>query len=329
MARKTERKTNRTTKKQSPRGTADRRGARSRAVSRPGVLLSPKQAAALPPAVLITGAGAGIGRTLAFEMAARGRMVYAGVRNLERAERDYAGAPENLRVIRLDVNQANDAPAALARMHADGFRCGTLVNNAGYGLYGAFEELGDAAMRAQFETNFFAPQRLSRLVLPEMRAARDGCILNVSSILGQLALPLGSAYCSSKWALEGWSESLRFEVAPLGVRVSLAEPGLIRTNFKANMDLPTATAEDRNSERPYAALDGLLQREYGGFYSSAESAARSIAGVLERGRPPARFRVGLDARIYYWLRRLLPATFLDWMFRRVVARSFASGTAGH
>ncbi len=264
--------------------------------------------------VLITGAGAGIGLALARRLVANNWIVYAGVRDLKRAARDLGDT--SARPLRLDVTRPTEARAALKRILKDCGRLDALVNNAGYGLYGAFEELSDAEFRAQFDTNFFGALELARQVLPVMRAAGGGRIINVSSILGRMTLPTGAAYCSSKWALEAATEALRYEVGPFNIHVSLVEPGLIRTRFKDNMQLARPT----KSASPYAPLTSKIGREYSGFSSSPDAAARVIAGVLNAQRPALRYRAGLDSRVYYRLHQLLPEWLLDLAYRLAIAR---------
>src|SRR5690606_25097317 len=131
-------------------------------------------------------------------------------------------------------------------------------------LYGAFEELDEKHYRQQFETNFFGSLAIARMALPLMRSAGRGKIFNVSSILGLITIPTGSAYCASKHAMEAWSEALRYETARLGIAVSLIEPGLIRTSFKANTIY--SAAADR-SDSPYEFVNRLMKSDYeSGFY---------------------------------------------------------------
>jgi short-subunit dehydrogenase len=225
-----------------------------------------------------------------------------------------------LRILELDVNKPAQIQRAVRRIEKESGPLGVLVNNAGYGLYGAFEELPEKEFRAQLETNFFGAMRMVRAVLPGMRSAGRGRILNISSILGRLALPTGSAYTSSKWALEAFSESLRYELLPLGIYTSLIEPGLIRTNFKANMQIAKPAHAKRRS--PYGFLTEKIQRDYDGFATSAAAAARHIASIVERRRPAVRYRVGLDSHAYNFLRRALPERVFDWLLRLVVHTAY-------
>ncbi len=278
--------------------------------------------------VLVTGAGAGIGLALVKVLVNEQRSgaprneVYAGVRHLERGQRDYAALLDrpNLHIIELDVDRPEDAAAAVQKIHAENNgRLDVLVNNAGYGYYGAFEDLKEDDFRKQFETNFFGAMRLCRAALPSMRAQRSGTILNVSSILGRMVLPTGSAYSGSKWALEAFSEALRYEVLPFNIKVVLIEPGLTRTNFKQNTQVPEGA---RKSDSPYEFLNREIGGEYSGYYVSAETAAERIAAIMNQRRPALRYRIGWDSILANGLRRILPEAAFDWIFRFSVRRMY-------
>ena len=266
-----------------------------------------------PKVVLVTGAGRGIGRETAMQLARRGVIVYAGVRDLVRASTDYAAVDARaLHTVRLDVTHPKDVSAVVARIVKEQGRLDVLINNAGYGYYGAFEELTDKEFRRQMEVNFFGALSVTRAVLPVMRGAGRGRILNVSSILGRLTIPTGSAYTASKWAMEAWSETLRYEVARFGIGVTLLEPGLIRTHFK---DSTVFTEASSNSGSPYAFLNRLLKREYEGFSTSAEAAAARIIRAMDSRRCPVRIRIGADAVFFNLLRGLLPDAVWDALIR--------------
>lgn len=267
---------------------------------------------------MITGVSSGIGFHLSLQMADQGWSVTGVVRSPEKFYRSLAALkiekPERLQIIQADIDDESQTHAALKELPAPD----VLINNAGYGLYGPFEELTEEQLRAQFETNFFSPLRLIRHYLPAMRARKSGRIINISSILGQLVIPTGSAYCASKWALEAASEAIRYEVAPYGIEVCLVEPGLIRTGFKENMKL---SASIDSADSPYRFLNRLIRREmkeYGRFATSAESAADSIVRLLQKRHLPARYRVGADAAFYSSLKNLLPSSLLDMIQRSYI-----------
>ncbi|MCB1302878.1 MAG: SDR family oxidoreductase, partial [Leptospiraceae bacterium] len=187
--------------------------------------------------ILITGAGSGIGLETALELFHRGHQVIGIIRNQKKFNamwKERSTEPPPFSIINFDVTDEKKAATAVARILKEG-PVDVLINNAGYGQYGCFEELPGSDYRQQFETNVFGLMQMTRLVLPSMRKRGKGSILNVSSILGRVALPTGTPYCSSKWAVSGFTRALRFELAPLGIQVCGVEPGLIRTSFKANM----------------------------------------------------------------------------------------------
>src|SRR2546430_8224708 len=179
-------------------------------------------------AVLVTGCSSGIGHAVALRLHRAGYPVYAsGRRVTDLADLAAAG----ITTLRLDVTDEAAMQAAVKQIGDAHGALGVLVNNAGYGLFGALEEVPLDAVRAQFATNVFGALRLIQLVLPGMRAQRWGRVVNVSSVLGRAAPPGGGAYDASKYALEGMSDALRLEVAPFGVRTVLIEPGPTRTRF--------------------------------------------------------------------------------------------------
>ncbi|MBE7439740.1 MAG: SDR family oxidoreductase [Spirochaetales bacterium] len=263
---------------------------------------------------LITGASSGIGFALVFELLKRNHLVLASMRKPDRAQASFEAHPsyplfkDNLRLCKLDVT-TDSCEKTIARLVKEYGVPDIVINNAGLGVYGPFEELTDQEFRSQFETNFFGALRVARAVLPGMRKEGHGKLINVSSILGQLAIPTGSAYTASKWAMEAWSEALRYEVAPFGVSVTLIEPGLIRTQFKKNMVIARAI------EPAYAFLHKLVGRNYDRVATSPEACARRIAKVILRSKPATRYRVGYDAHFYYLLRQILPDRFLDLLIR--------------
>lgn len=261
---------------------------------------------------LVTGASAGIGLALSQLLARSGRKVYAAARR--KPESGPGIVP-----VALDVNDASAARELVKQIESEEGSLDILVNNAGYGLYGAFEELSDDQFRHQMETNFFAAANLMRAALPGMRKRKEGVIANVTSILGRMTIPTGSAYTSSKYALEALSEAVRAEAAPFGVHVCAVEPGLIRTSFKDAMVKSNAIA-DKNS--PYAFLNRLVQTDYDSFSTDAEACARVIARKILKRRPPRRFRVGLDAKFYNALIHALPDRALDMLVRLYVQKQF-------
>src|SRR5215470_2484583 len=270
--------------------------------------------------VLITGCSSGIGQAAALALHEAGRTVVATARNPD----TLSGlAARGLRTLALDVT---DEASMQAAVDAAG-PIDVLVNNAGYGLYGTVEQLPMAEIRRQFETNFFGLVRLTQLVLPGMRAAGGGRILNVSSMGGRATLPGGAFYHASKYAVEALSDALRMEVAPFGIDVVLIEPGPVRTPWNdvaAGSVAASAAGSNGNGADPYAgfkdavtaafstATDGPLAR----FSSSADDIAKVITRAVTARRPRTRYLINPVARTTVTLRRWLPDRAYDAVLRR-------------
>lgn len=263
-----------------------------------------------PRTAIVTGASSGFGRMTAEALAEGGWHVLAVTRQ------DNA-AIEGCDTVVLDIAEP-EAGAELAQ------RCGgrldVLINNAGYGQAGPLENLSDAEIGMQFEVNVLAVARLTRDLLPALRATR-GAIINLSSVLGYAGMPFQSLYCASKFAVEGLSESLYHELRPHGVRVHVVEPGAFRTRFAANKRLGAAGAY----EREYAALEGMFRRR--GAETIARGGPRDPVHVMQRmvdlaegRRSGLRHRVGVDAQATYLLRRLLPQRWADGVLSLIYDR---------
>ncbi len=274
--------------------------------------------------ILITGAGSGIGLETALHLASMGHEVIAGIRNPQKFEKYWKsrgeGSSPPFSIAKFDVTSQREAKSQIGKLFKTG-PIHTLINNAGYGLYGCFEELPDEDFRGQFETNLFGILNVSRLLLPSMRELGNAQIINISSILGRVVLPTGSAYCSSKWAVSGFSRSLRYELAPHGVQVCTVEPGLIRTEFKANMQVPSL----KQLQGPYGPFNRMIASElkqYGAFSTPASKAGKKVAALVKKSRLPASYRIGMDAKLVYATTRILPESWLDFAFRMGTKRQF-------
>ena len=269
-------------------------------------------------AVLITGTSSGIGRATALRLAAHPELtVYATARRPESlADLAAAGA----RTLALDVTDEQSMSDAVKTIETEHGSVGVLVNNAGYGAYGTVEETGLDAVRRQFETNVFGLARMSQLVLPGMRAAGRGRIVNVGSMGGRLVFPAGGYYHASKYAVEALTDALRFEVAPFGIKVSLIEPGLIRTGFG---DTAAHTLADSAAPTgPYDSLNEAADRQMAQSYRSKLLSAppEAVAEVIEHAatgaHPRIRYVVTPAAKLLVHSRRLLGARFFDAYLRR-------------
>jgi NAD(P)-dependent dehydrogenase (short-subunit alcohol dehydrogenase family) len=269
-------------------------------------------------AVLITGCSSGIGRATALRLARRKELtVYASARRVEALTEPAAAGCATLA---LDVTDETSIEQAVSAIEAEHGAVHVLVNNAGYGEYGTVEEAVLDRVRAQFDTNVFGLARLIQRVLPGMRAAGRGRVVNVSSMGGRLVFPTGGYYHASKYAVEAISDALRFEVAPFGIDVVLVEPGLIRTGFG---DVATQTlAISAPDHGPYAALSAAAAAQTRQGYQSTLLAAGpdAAAKVIERAvtvrRPRPRYVVTGAARILIHTRRLLGARVFDAYLRR-------------
>ena len=268
-------------------------------------------------AVLVTGCSTGIGRATADLLATDGWNVYATARNPETlADLKAKGA----KVLALDVVDEASRDAAVKAVLAESGSIGGLVNNAGYGLEGPVETTPMSEIRRQMETNWFGAVALCQAVLPGMREQGKGRIVNISSMGGRLTLPGGAFYHSSKYALEAFSDALRWETAGFGIGVTIIEPGIIHTAFgdtaHANIDLTTAGGGPGD---PYAdftrSISTALASAYTGPMSrlgtGPETVAKAIRKALSSRRAPARTIVGADARSLLMVRRLLPARAFD------------------
>jgi NAD(P)-dependent dehydrogenase (short-subunit alcohol dehydrogenase family) len=272
------------------------------------------------PTALVTGASSGIGAATARRLAALGFTVYAGARRVDRmAELEQHG----IRVLSLDVTDDASMTAAVDRILAETGRLDVLVNNAGYGSYGAVEDVPIDEARRQFEVNVFGLARLTQLVLPTMRAqprlpGRPGpTIVNISSIGGKIYEALGAWYHATKFAVEGFSDSLRLELKPFGIRVVIIEPGAIRTEWGG---IAAASAVERSGGTVYGPQATQLQRVYStadrpNVGSGPDVVAAAIGKAATARRPRARWAVGSLAKPIVWMRKLLPDAAVDFVMQ--------------
>lgn len=242
--------------------------------------------------VLITGCSSGIGRASADLLVKAGHTVYATARRTETlAELEAAGA----RVLALDVTSEDSMAAAVEHLEAEHGRVGTLINNAGYGEYGTIEEADLDRVRKMFETNVFGLARLTQLVLPGMRRAHRGRVINIGSMGGRMTFPVGGYYHATKYAVEAISDALRNEVRRFGIDVVLIEPGMTRTGFEDNVHSSVANGSGTQADSPYAALLASNAANTSGGYSNPlmatgpESVARVVLKALESEHPRSRY----------------------------------------
>ena len=262
-----------------------------------------------PHVVLITGASAGIGKATALHLASRGYAVIGTSRQMERLSSLFDEAEERgvrLFGVELDPNSDESVQSVMPGLISQFGRIDGLVNNAGFGVWGPVDSLSIDELKLQFEANFFGAVRMVHSVLPQMLSRGSGRIVNISSVLGRMGTPFNGAYVSSKYALEGLSESLRAEVKPFGVHVSLVEPGLFATDFQKNQ-LKAARSQDEDSAyAQYVERYNSRHDQFEWFASDPIKVARVIEKALSSRRPAFRYPVGLDARTGMFGARVLP-----------------------
>ena len=275
-------------------------------------------------AVLITGCSSGIGRAAAELLLERGHAVYATARRDESVRelaRAFGRFGDRARVGRLDLTEPDTSGTVFDDILDRYGRIDALVNNAAFGQMGAVEELSREALRRQFEVNVVGAIDLIRRVLPVMRSAGSGRIINVSSVVAHISTPFLGAYNASKAALNSLSESLRMEVARWGVRVILIEPGAIATPFRRNAlrTLPAPTAAGPSAYRlQYEAMFKIWRKRAERAAVGPEVVARAIVHAVEARRPRARYRMTAIARLGPLFRPWLPDRVAD----ALIARSF-------
>ncbi len=267
--------------------------------------------------ILVTGASSGIGAASARRLLEDGNRVYVAARRVDRMQ-DVVGL--GAIALAMDITKDADIEAAVARITDEAGGVDVLVNNAGFGLYGSVEETSLDDARYQFEVNLFGLARLTQLVLPGMRARGGGRIINMSSMGGKVYTPLGAWYHATKHALEGWSDCLRFELAPHGIEVVIIEPGAISTEFGEVLSGPMM---ERSGSGPYAAIAKgvakMMQSSYerqGG--SPPTVIAELISDAVAARRPKTRYVAGKYARPMMAIRKWGGDRVYDRLMARMV-----------
>ena len=249
---------------------------------------------------IVTGSSSGIGFETSLLLAISGFYTYVTMRNIDKSKGITNLKQKeklSLEVLQLDVTSDESVKEAIQKITNEQERIDVLVNNAGYALVGPFEELSIEEFKEQFETNVFGVIRVTQAVLPIMRRQRYGTIVNISSIAGKIGFPLTSAYASSKFALEGLSESIAYEIEQFGIKVILIEPGVIKTNFNNNLKIGKRVTIDSNS--PYVEM---TQKRISRFKPRFESGSPPIEvakvilkAITSENQSELRYLVGNDA----------------------------------
>lgn len=273
---------------------------------------------------LITGCSSGIGLLTAVELASRGYRVVATMRDLSRRGRlDKAAAKanvaKNIEVRQFDITELDSMSFSIAEILGDHGRIDVLVNNAGFPMAGFAEDVQLSELREQFETNFFGHVAVTKAVLPSMRAKGSGHIIMISSVAGRTGQPSLSSYAASKFALEGWTESLRMEMFNLGIRVVLIEPGAYDTDIwernarlaKRSIDGSSPNVERARRFRDYVQSGSIKKRD-------PREVARLVARVAEDPNPKLRYLTGHDAYLQVILKALMPWSWYERLITKAV-----------
>jgi len=272
---------------------------------------------------IVTGSSSGIGFETSVILARNGFHTYAAVRTLDKSQPLMDMSKKDglsIQVIELDVSNDKSVKDAINKVLSENKRIDVVVNNAGYALAGSFEDLSMDEIKSQFETNFFGVIRVIQAILPTMRNQRNGRIVNVSSMGGRIAIPLDSAYHGTKFALEGVSESLQYEVEQFGIKIIIIEPGAIKSNFFNNLKMAS------KAQRPDSPYTQMMQKLNAGFSFMLENAphpvevAKVILAAVTSEDPQLRYTVGDDAAMILQAKR----TMSDTEFRNLMKKQFLS-----
>jgi len=248
---------------------------------------------------LVTGSSSGIGLETVLSLARDGYYTFASMRNVKKAgELEHAAKKENLpiEIIKLDVDKEESIISAVKKAVTKNGRLDVLINNAGYGQFGCTEDLTINEFRKQFETNFFSIVRIIQEVAPIMRKQNSGNIINISSVVGRMGLPGSPAYISSKFALEGLGECLRYELGQFGIKTTMIEPGVIKTNFFNSMKIPESKIDPKYKTLTDNILTGLkMMVEMG---TAPSQVADVVIKAIHDDEMLPRYVVGTDAVMF-------------------------------
>ena len=270
---------------------------------------------------VVTGSSSGIGFEIALMLARNGFQTYATMRNLAKSENIKSiASKENLPIYieQLDVTDNKSVTNAIQAIVSKANGIDVLVNNAGYALTGAFEDLAIEEIKAQYETNLFGLIRTTQTVLPIMRKQKSGAIVNISSGAGRFGYPGGSAYVSTKFAVEGLSESMAYELEPFGIKVILVEPGVIKTNIANGMVI---AKKSQNSNSPYSQIMQKMSTSFEHMLENASSpdvVAKVVLKAVTSENPSLRYLAGKDVEMWIDAKRNMS----DDQFYKMIKQSF-------
>ena len=271
---------------------------------------------------IVTGSSTGIGYETSLALARNGFLTYATMRNLNKAENIKSVATKEsltLYVKQLDVTDDASVKNAVEAISSETRgRIDVLVNNAGYGLNGAFEDLAMDEIKAQYETNVFGLIRVTQAVLPTMRRQKSGTIVNISSGAGRFGFPSGSAYVSTKFAVEGLSESISYELEPFGINVVIVEPGVIRTNFGNGL---VVAKKSQHPNSPYSQMMKKIANSFEELMKNSSSpslVANVVLKAVKDENPSLRYLAGNDVEQWLGAKR----TMSDEEFYKMMSQNF-------
>lgn len=250
---------------------------------------------------IVTGSSSGIGLDASMTLAQNGFLTYATMRNLDKSSIVKAAADKEqlpIKVAQLDVTDDRSVKDAIRAIVSEAKRIDVLINNAGFGLVGAFEDLSIDEIKDQYETNVFGLIRVTQAVLPIMRKQKSGIIVNVSSGAGLFGYPGGSAYVSSKFAIEGLSESISYELDQFGIKVVLIEPGFIQTNFSNAMIIARKAQDPSSTYSPMMQKIQTSSNEMAKNGSSVDVVSKAILKAVTSERPDLRYLAGKDVEAW-------------------------------
>ncbi|MFC0430958.1 oxidoreductase [Kutzneria buriramensis] len=264
---------------------------------------------------LVTGASSGIGEATALKLRKAGYTVYGAARRVQRMQHL---TKQGIQLLAMDVTDDTSMRDGVEKIIADTGRLDVLVNNAGYGSYGAVEDVPLQEAREQFEVNVFGAARLTQLVLPHMRAQRSGTIVNITSMGGRIYTSLGAWYHATKFALEALSDCLRMEVKPFGIDVVVIEPGGVRSEWGgiAAQKVRTVSGTGPYAPQGNAVADSLSSEANERRLSSPDLIAKTIVKSVRARRPKTRYAVGFGAKPMIFLHNTLPNRAFDAFMRR-------------
>jgi NAD(P)-dependent dehydrogenase (short-subunit alcohol dehydrogenase family) len=275
--------------------------------------------------ILITGAATGLGREMALYLAERGFRVYGTTRDVLQADELNGLARErdlSIRVLTMDVTDPQSIDRAVQTIVAETGGIYGVINNAGIGLRGYFEDLTAEEIRKVFDANVFGLMAVTKAVLPYMRQARRGRVVLISSVGGRIGAPGVSAYCATKFAVEGFGESLFQELAPLGVKVVLIEPGIIKTErWTINRGLAKGAL---NPDSPYCDWFRQVEKESDALVRASTATPVDVAAIVHQAltaeRPKLRYMVGRKAKLAVALKRWMPGESFERLYFGIIMR---------